>query len=732
MKKQIEQSKSKNNSQNQQLNKKNLDPNKNNNPNKNQKLDFCNFERLYSEIIEVQSDIETQLKGTQDFFTSYMNSIICPDEITKILKIIEYNSSYQEKLAEKFKKHLLEDLSQNSSKAKKSTKITKQIETKTYQVARAKDMYRELNQMCHADIISHKKEIKKITELTKAIHDEIAEYEKEIKQLNIDNKNTYSEELNLLDTVMNFDKKLYTIYVTREEKKKEKQNVQNEIQKILEEKKAKENSYKEQLDIITKKKKEIQENFEKEKQKLENLISMHPTKIENFNNIFNKLKEFHSKKLLELKNIKENTEMLDANYQNQKDNDLKNYIKECDANIVKNLFETVENIQNLFPFLQIPNNITDNSNINIIDISESLNKQMLTILNEETPQEKINREKENQISELGLKIADIYHEKFIKKLFLSSLKFNAIEEKRRKEAEKKLQELKNKEEQLKFLQMKYINEQESKKNLEKVNEEKRIINNGIKNQIIFEKEDREEEKEDKEEKEEEREDKEEEKEDKEEVKKDHKEEEKKEKKEGKEEKEKVDKEEEKMEEVEKIKEKREDRKEERMEERIEDKREDFERKKERNMYRRKDKKHSINKRQNKNKKHRQYKYDKKNKESKDINSNYDNNNNSQFNSQEIIPENKDEQDLYNLVNEFEKSQKKKQEQKQNTLFQTEKNDNKKKKLGYFSNNFGDLEGNNEKSINPFDLNDLNFLTELGENLNKTDKNYGFGRKNYRK
>ena len=57
MKKQIEQSKSKNNSQNQQLNKKNLDPNKNNNPNKNQKLDFCNFERLYSEIIEVQSDI---------------------------------------------------------------------------------------------------------------------------------------------------------------------------------------------------------------------------------------------------------------------------------------------------------------------------------------------------------------------------------------------------------------------------------------------------------------------------------------------------------------------------------------------------------------------------------------------------------------------------------------------------------------------------------------------------
>ena len=775
MKKQKDQSKTKNISQIQQFNKKNVDQNKLNNPNKNQKQDLCNFERLYSEIVEVQSDIETQLKGTQDFFNSYMNSIICPDDITKILKLIEYNSSYQEKLAENFKKHLLDDLAQNSSKAKKSTKITKQIDTKTYQVARAKDMYRELNQMCHADIISHKKEIQKINDLTKVIHDEITGYEKEIERLNIDNKNTYSEELNLLDTVMNFDKKLYTIYVTREEKKKEKANIQSEIQKILEEKKTKEAYYKEQLDIITNKKNEIQENFEKEKEKIENLISNHPLEIEKYNNIFNKLKEFYTKKSIELKNIKEDTEMLESTYKTQNANNLKNYLNDCDSNTVKKLFDTVQNIQNTFPFLQIPNNININndSNMNIIDISESLNKQMLSLLSDEKPQEKLNREKENKILELELKIGDKYRNKFIKKLFFSSLKINVTEEKRRKEAEKKLQELKNKEEQLKLLQMKYINEQENKKNEERINSEKRTAKNEKESQNSFEKEDKKEDKKfflnksdrknvldkkedrqfllDKSEKKYKVDKNEDWREEKEKYLFDRKREDKKEDREKylerkndkkedlREEKEKYlfdKKREDKKEDREKYIQRKNEKKEDWREERMEERRDDYERRKERSLYKKKDKRLSINKKHNKYKKRKNNKNEKKINESDDNSNNLnDDNDESQYFSQKVNNhENNDEQDLYNLVNEFEMSQKKKQEQKQKQSFllQSEKNNNNKKS-GNFMDSFGQLnESTESESINPFDLNDLNFLTELGETLNKSEKNYGFGRKNFRK
>ena len=46
------------------------------------------------------------------------------------------------------------------------------------------------------------------------------------------------------------------------------------------------------------------------------------------------------------------------------------------------------------------------------------------------------------------------------------------------------------------------------------------------------------------------------------------------------------------------------------------------------------------------------------------------------------------------------------------------------------NSFKTFEENNadNSGINNFDLNDLDFLTELGEEVNKTEKNYGFARK----
>ena len=99
---------------------------------------------------------------------------------------------------------------------------------------------------------------------------------------------------------------------------------------------------------------------------------------------------------------------------------------------------------------------------NIIDTMESLITQISCIINEETPQEKINADRVNQMDEIGIKIADIYRTKFIKNLFFNALRINCVEEKKKKDAEKKMKELKDKEEKLKQLQLKYINEKSNK------------------------------------------------------------------------------------------------------------------------------------------------------------------------------------------------------------------------------------------------------------------------------
>ena len=54
----------------------------------------------------------------------------------------------------------------------------------------------------------------------------------------------------------------------------------------------------------------------------------------------------------------------------------------------------------------------------------------------------------------------------------------------------------------------------------------------------------------------------------------------------------------------------------------------------------------------------------------------------------------------------------------------------KGEMKFGKNSFNYFEETNKKSsgVNDFDLNDLDFLASLGEEVNKTEKNCGFGRK----
>ena len=426
----------------------------------------CNFEKLFSEIIEAQSDIESIDDEVQKFFTNYISNIINPNEMKNTINIIQQNSALQSKLIEKFVAFLKQELKENKEKVDKDMKITKQIETKTYQVARAKDMFRELNEMLHSDIISHHKEIKKVDEENKKIQKEVQEYEKELEMLNNENKKSYKEELNLLDTVMSFGKKIYTTYVTREEKKKEKNMLEEEINKLMEEKKNMEMKYKEECNDIEKMIQEEENDFNIKKDKINEFLNSFPGKNSKCDSLINSLKVFYSSNLKKYsslikptkdKSAKESSPQISISLQ-----DLKNHLNNCDHSILQEISNTIEIIRTVHPYLSIPPQLNID---NILEVVESIITQISCIINEETPQEKINIERENQMEEIGVKIADIYRDKFIKSLFINTLKVNCLEEKKKKDAEKKMKELKDKEEKLKRLQLKYINEKTNKNNI---------------------------------------------------------------------------------------------------------------------------------------------------------------------------------------------------------------------------------------------------------------------------
>ena len=423
----------------------------------------CNFERLFSEIIEAQSDIESMDDGVQKFFNSYMESIVNPNEIKNTINTIKSNTALQSKLMENFKIFLENELKQNKEKVEKDMKITKQIETKTYQVARAKDMFRELNDMLHGDIISHQKEIKKVSDENKNIQNEIQSYEKEIEELNSENKRSYSEELNLLDTVMSFGKKLYNTYVTREEKKKEKNGLEEQIMKLKEEKKENDKKYKDEVDTIEKEKQNEEKDFNEKKQQIELFLNSFPSTCSEYDSLLNSLKTLYSirqDKFNSLqKPIKEKKSKGESNSIPITLSQLKQNITKCEPSILQEIFNIIEIIRNIHPYLSIPVQLNMD---NIVEAMESLITQISRIVNEETPQEKINIKRQNQIEEIGNKIADIYHDKLIKNVFFNALKINRVEEKKKKDAERKMKELKDKEEKLKQLQLKYINEKSNK------------------------------------------------------------------------------------------------------------------------------------------------------------------------------------------------------------------------------------------------------------------------------
>ena len=711
----------------------------------NQKEPTYNFERLFSELIEVQSDIESLDDGVQKFFNQYIDSIINPNEIKNTTRIIKQNSSIQDKIKDNFKLLLEMDLKENREKVEKGIKITKQIETKTYQVARAKDMFRELNEMIHGDIISHQKEIKRISDDVQKIQQQITEYEKEIEELNEENKKSYSEELSLLDTVMSFSKKLYSTYATREEKKKEIANLEAQVQKLKDEIKIKDSKYQESLDSIAKNKDKQQKEFEEHQKEFELFLNSYPGTSEEYDKIINSLKELLKKNLSKYNELQK-TQKDPNNIKNNilSINDLKSHIDLCDPSMLQELFNQIEFIRSIHPYLSISPIVSTN---NIIDVVEALSDQMSNILIQETLPEKINMQNEKQLEDIENKIAEHLYETYLKNISFKSLKKFTAEEKKKKQD--KIQELKDKEEKLKQLQMKYsqISNLSNKSNISNMSNNSNSNSNNISeitniscnspiNEVVIKDKDKDKDKDKKknyqlevpEKSNEET------------MTKNNtinikiKEKKKEEKRKNKISNINVILEEEDSKSKSKIAIKNKDGKKENIKYKNEskDKYDKYEKDKDEKNEKyqrnesteRKNKQKSFKKRgksQNKKKKnHKKRKYE-------------------DDSDEEYQIEDKTLNEIFGKGYETQNNDKSPEKEKEKPKLAGnyyESDSRKNKNLFNFpKNNFNKYEDNKFgiDQSNPFDLNDLNFLTELGEELNKTDNNYGFGRKNnYRK
>ena len=134
---------------------------------------------------------------------------------------------------------------------------------------------------------------------------------------------------------------------------------------------------------------------------------------------------------------------------------------------------------------------------------------------------------------------------------------------------------------------------------------------------------------------------------------------------------------------------------------------------------------SSQNRKKKNKKNKKYEddsLDKSYEDISDIDNNIKNDENQHIFTQMLIKDNSSKR------KDFEKG---KEKQKKSDYYYESDNRKNKNQFNFPKNNFIEHDDNMGSEISGnFDLNDLNFLTELGEEVNKSEKNFAFGRKNY--
>ena len=209
----------------------------------NDKKGEPNFEKIYTQIIEFKSDTLKSFEATKSFLNEYLTSTFqsSSNEIDNFISIIEKNKSIAKENIENFKNYLIQIYSSRLDKLKRVQLCYEELNQKTKKIKTGKIKYKECNMMRKQEIISIKFQIASLSHKIKSIQNDTLSLENEISNLKKENKSSYTTEISLLEQVMSFDKKLYTVYNARDAKQKQKNQLENELKIKKEEYEKKKN-----------------------------------------------------------------------------------------------------------------------------------------------------------------------------------------------------------------------------------------------------------------------------------------------------------------------------------------------------------------------------------------------------------------------------------------------------------------------------------------------------------
>ena len=400
--------------------------------NKEQSLN--NFEKLCFQILELKSETLKTFDSIKQYYLTCINEQKPFFKLENLLTAFSKNKKIADENILNVKSYLSKKVNQKNQTITALQEEFKLLKEKFKILLFGKEKMKEINKMKKSELISVQFQISKLSKKIKIIQKECLEMDSQINKLTEENKNSYSTECTLLEQVMAFDKKLYNIYNAREQKIKEKHNLEIELKSLTDSQRRKTN------DKINK----LVENFN-------NQISNLKINIEKF--------EKENIKIKEEKNYIENLNELIINKINKisnensdKSNDIdKKTINQLNLNLIEESHKLDEDVNTMI--LKIQNEfkgiikIESPKNILPLDYLNMLFSNLQNFSNDNSYENLINKKSE-EVSKLGEEISITIYKRFLKKkAFLFIKEYSSKEKKRKidmkekeKEREKKIKE----------------------------------------------------------------------------------------------------------------------------------------------------------------------------------------------------------------------------------------------------------------------------------------------------
>lgn len=415
-----------------------------------------NFEKLCFQILELKSETLKTYESIKQYYQKCIYEHKPIFELQKLLTALSQNKKISEENIQKEKTYLTNKLNEKTQIINALQNEFNLIKDEFKKLSFGKEKMKEINKMRKSELISVQYQISILSKKIKNTQKECFDLDNKINTLTEENRSSYSTECTLLEQVMAFDKKLYNIYNAREQKIKEKHNLEIDLKSLTDSQRRKAN---EKINFLKEKSNNEISNLKNEINKLEKANN----KINEQNNSIKNMNEFMISKL---KTKTKENELNDNNEIND------NTINQLNLNLIEESKKLDEDVNSMI--LKIKNeyktiiNIEPIQNISPLDYLNNLLSKLQNYCNDNSYEQIINQKSE-EVSKLGEEISKKIYDKFLKRKFLVIFKIFVKDNKIMKEKEEKeIKELQKRNEELRI--SKQINQDKEEESKEKQRE----------------------------------------------------------------------------------------------------------------------------------------------------------------------------------------------------------------------------------------------------------------------